>query len=166
MNVWARASNDEQALAKYYKKNKKKYSWTAPRFKGIAYRCKEAADVSKVKAVLKKVDYKQWNELLAAEFNKDGVLRIKAEKGIFKQGDNPIVDKYSFNASADVPEVADYKYEATYGKMLKKPENYEDVKSLVVADYQEELDKYWLADLRKKYPVEIDSQVLSTVNKH
>ena len=43
---------------------------------------------------------------------------------------------------------------------------YEDVKEAVLADYQDELEKEWVAQLRKKYKVEIDRSVLSTVNKH
>ena len=31
---------------------------------------------------------------------------------------------------------------------------------------QEELEKKWVADLRKKYSVSVDKAVLETVNKH
>jgi len=51
-----------------------------------------------------------------------------------------------------------------YGKVLKKgPEDYTDVRGLVVADYQEELEKQWVAELRKKYPVYVNKEVLLTV---
>jgi peptidyl-prolyl cis-trans isomerase SurA len=36
----------------------------------------------------------------------------------------------------------------------------------VVADLQEEMDKHWVDDLRKKYPVKVNKKVLKTVNKH
>ena len=50
--------------------------------------------------------------------------------------------------------------------MLKAPKEYQDVKQLVVADYQEQLEKEWVAELRKKYPVVVNREVLATVNKH
>lgn len=51
------------------------------------------------------------------------------------------------------------------GKKKKKyPDNYNEVKSLVVADYENYLDKEWIDDLRKEYKVEINEQVLKTVN--
>ena len=54
-----------------------------------------------------------------------------------------------------------------YGKILKKgPEEYEDVKGLVTADYQEELEKGWVATLRRKYQVKVYDEVVKTVNKH
>lgn len=33
--VWEKAAKDEKGLEAYFKKNKKKYNWTEPRFKGI-----------------------------------------------------------------------------------------------------------------------------------
>ena len=50
--------------------------------------------------------------------------------------------------------------------MLKKPEDYTDVRGLVTADLQDEMERFWVADLRKKYPVVINENVLKTVNKH
>ena len=42
----------------------------------------------------------------------------------------------------------------------------EDVKAEVLADYQEQLEKDWVAQLRKKYSVVVNREVLKTVNKH
>jgi peptidyl-prolyl cis-trans isomerase SurA len=62
--------------------------------------------------------------------------------------------------------VKGYPIDATYGKMLKKPQDYTDVRGQVVADLQDEVERLWVADLRKKYPVTINEEVLKTVNKH
>ena len=35
--VWEKAAKDEAGLQAFFKKNKKRYAWDAPRFKGIAY---------------------------------------------------------------------------------------------------------------------------------
>ncbi len=165
-NVWDKAAKDEEGLAKFFKKNKKKYAFDSPRFKGMAYRTKDAADIEAVKAAVKDLAFDKWNETLRTTFNSDSVLRIRVEKGIFKKGDNPIVDKYEFKTDAEIKEMKGYPNTATYGKLIKAPENYTDVKGLVVADYQEKLEKEWVAALRKKYTVEVDKTVLATVNKH
>ena len=47
-----------------------------------------------------------------------------------------------------------------------KPKDYTEVRELVVADLQQEMDKHWIADLRSKYPVNVNKQVLKTVNNH
>ena len=41
-----------------------------------------------------------------------------------------------------------------------------DVKAQVLADYQDEIEKEWVVNLRKKYTVWVDENVLKTVNKH
>ena len=47
-----------------------------------------------------------------------------------------------------------------------KPKDYTEVRELVVADLQEEMNKHWVTDLRKKYPVNVNKKVLKTVNNH
>ena len=165
--VWDKAAKDEAGLAKFFKKNKKKYGWDQPRFKGMAYHVKEQADVEAVKNCVKKLPFDQWAEKLRTTFNADSVIRIRVEKGIFKEGDNALVDSVVFKKDTTVNHLKDYPIDATYGRLLKKgPEDYTDVRGLVVADYQEQLEKEWVADLRKKYAVKVDEQVLKTVNKH
>ncbi|MBQ8706347.1 MAG: peptidyl-prolyl cis-trans isomerase [Paludibacteraceae bacterium] len=47
-----------------------------------------------------------------------------------------------------------------------KPKDYTEVRELVMADLQEEMNKHWIADLRKQYPVNVNKKVLKTVNNH
>ena len=42
----------------------------------------------------------------------------------------------------------------------------DDVRGLVVADYQEQLEKEWVDGLRKKATIKINDDVVATVNKH
>ena len=62
--------------------------------------------------------------------------------------------------------VKDYPNDATFGTVLKAPKEMNDVRAQVVADYQEALEQGWLAILRERFPVEVDKNVLATVNKH
>ena len=166
--VWEKAANDEAGLANFFKKNKKNYAWDEPRYKGMAYHVKEQGDVKAVRDCVKKLAFDKWAEALRSTFNADSVIRIRVEKGIFKKGDNALVDSLVFKKNdAPVNHLKDYPIDAVYGKILKKgPEEYNDVRGLVVADYQEALEKEWVADLRRKYPVKVNEDVLKTVNKH
>ncbi len=162
--VWEKAAKDEAGLAKFFKKNRKKYTWDEPRFKGIAYHTREAADVEAVKKSVKGKDFDDWAQILRTTFNNDSVLRIRVEKGIFKKGDNGLVDRNEFGvADAKVKEVKDFPNVATFGKIIKTPEEFSDVKALVVADYQEMMEKEWLKTLAAKYPAEVNQEVLKTV---
>jgi peptidyl-prolyl cis-trans isomerase SurA len=165
--VWDKAAKDEAGLANYFKKNKKKYAWDEPRFKGMAFHVKDPADVEAVKNSVKKLAFDKWADKLRTTFNSDSVLRIRVEKGIFKKGDNALVDSIIFKKDTTVSHLKDYPIDDVFGKILKKgPEDYTDVRGLVVADYQEALEKEWVAALRKKYTFTVDPEVLKTVNKH
>ncbi len=164
--VWEKAAKDEEGLAKFFKKNKKKYKWDEPRFKGMAYHVKVQEDVAAVSDCVKKLAFDKWAEALRTTFNNDSVLRIRVEKGLFKKGDNALVDREVFKVDTVVTPTKDFPIDATYGKVLSKPEDYTDVRGIVTADYQEALEKEWVATLRKKYSVVVDESVLETVNKH
>ena len=164
--VWDKASKDEAGLANFFKKNKKKYAWDEPRFKGMAYHVKEQGQVKAVANCVKKLSFDKWAEALRTTFNGDSIIRIRVEKGIFKKGDNAVIDSIIFKKDTTVNHLRDYPIDAAYGKLLKKgPEDYTDVRALVVADYQEQLEKEWVADLRRKYTWEVDEEVLKTVSE-
>jgi len=165
--VWDKAAKDEAGLAKFFKKHKKNYAWDQPRYKGMAYHVKVQDDVAAVRNCVKKLPFDQWAEALRSTFNADSVIRIRVEKGIFKQGDNALIDSVVFKKDTTVTKVKDYPIDAVYGKVLKKgPEDYTDVRGQVVSDYQEQLEKEWVAELRRQYTFEVDPEVLKTVNKH
>ena len=165
--VWDKAAKDEAGLAQYFKKNSKKYAWDEPRFKGMAYHVKDAADVEAVKQCVKKLKFEDWAEALRTTFNSDSIIRIRVEKGIFRKGDNALVDSAVFKKDTVVTKVKDYPIDAVYGKILKKgPEDYTDVRGLVVSDYQDQLEREWVADLRRRYTFSVNNDVLKTVNNH
>ena len=165
--VWDKGAKDEAGLAAYFKEHKKDYAWPEPRFKGIAYHVQDKSDVKAVKKCVKKLPFNQWAEALRSSFNPDSVIRIRVEKGIFKKGDNPLIDKEVFKVGTTVTPVDGYPIDAVYGKLLKKgPEDYTDVRGQVTADYQDMLEKAWVYDLRQRYPFTVNKEVLKTVNKH
>lgn len=164
--VWDKAAQDEAELQAYFNKNKKRYAWDEPCFKGIAYHTKDKKDIKAVKKAVKGLPFSQWAEKLRTTFNADSILKIKVEKGIFKVKDNAWVDAYAFKTGKKIETVKDFPFSAVYGKKLKAPKEMEDVKALVVTDYQEAMEKAWVNELKKKYAVKVDDAVLQTVNRH
>lgn len=164
--VWEKATENEATLKAWFDAHRKDYTWSQPRYKGIAYHVKDKKDVKAVKNCVKRLPFDQWAEALRTTFNPDSVIRIRVEKGLFKPGDNATVDRMVFKVSAEVKPLQDYPIDAVYGKKLKKPSDYTDVRAQVVEDYQNDLEHRWVASLRKRYPVVIHEEVLKTVNKH
>ena len=171
--VWDKGSSDEAGLQAYFKDHQKDYAWSEPHYKGIAYHVKDKADIKAVKKCVKKLPFDQWADKLRSTFNPDSVVRIRVEIGIFKPGDNALVDTEVFKTTPkkgakekQTAVLKDYPISAVYGKKLKRPENYTDVRGQVVSDYQDMLEKAWVYDLRRKYAFSVNKDVLKTVNKH
>jgi peptidyl-prolyl cis-trans isomerase SurA len=164
--VWDKASKDESGLATFFEENKANYKWTSPRFKGVIVHCKDKKTAKAVKKLTKKNPEEDWVNVIRKTLNNDSVSVVKVEKGLFAKGDNKYVDKEKFKGD-NVEPLKDYPVTIVIGKMLKNgPESYKDVRGPVTADYQNYLEADWIKELKGKYKVEINQQILKTVNNH
>ena len=164
--VWDKASKDEKGLDTFFEENKANYKWDSPRFKGVIVHCKDKKTAKAVKKLTKKNPQEEWATVIRKTLNNDSISVVKVEKGLFIKGDNKYVDKLEFKSGSFEP-VKDYPVTIVIGKMLKGgPESYKDVRGPVTADYQNYLEAGWIKELRDKYKVEINQQILKTVNNH
>lgn len=162
--VWDKASKDEKGLKKYFKKNRRQYSWSDPHFKGVVVQCKNDSIAKLAETMLKDLKYDESAKVLNKELNTGGERVISVKRGLFEQGDNAIVDYYVFGAKPYVDETFPVSF--AKGRLLKKgPENYTDVKGQVTSDYQKKLEKDWMKKLNQKYIVEINYDVVSTIEE-
>jgi peptidyl-prolyl cis-trans isomerase SurA len=165
-DVWDKAQQDAAGQAAYFNANKKNYTWDAPRFCGIVIHAKDAGTLAKAKKVLKGVKEADWAKTIVSNLNTDSVKVVRVERGIFKQGDNAFVDKEVFKQKAEVKAKKDYPAWMVYGKKVKAPRTYTDVRGQVIIDYQNACEKTWVESLHKKFPVEVYKDVVKTVNQH
>ena len=165
--VWEPAAKDTLALTSYFKKHRKQYAWSEPHYSGMVYYCKDAADVDKVKKLVKKLPQDKWMTAIRETFNQDSIM-VRVERRVFKKGDNPNIDRLALkDKTAELKPVKGYPNIGIMGKVLKKgPAVWTDVSNQVVSDYQRLKEDEFVAELRKRYSVEIDKEVLSTVNNH
>lgn len=166
--IWEPAKKDTVGLEQYFKARKKEYAWEKPHFSGMMYYCKNEADVNLVKKLLKKEkDDSKWIALVREQFNKDSVM-VRMDKRLFAKGDNANVDALVFKVKGgEVKPLDGYPYVGFVGKVLKKgPARWTDVSTKVVQDYQKAQEDKYVDVLRKKYPVVIFEDKLSSVNNH
>lgn len=165
--IWEPAEKDEAGQASFYSKNKKKYAWDSPRFKGIIIRAKDKDIVDKAKLLIRKEkDDSKWGRMIVEKFNTDSVKVVRIEHGIFKEGDNKNIDIMQFGKDGQCSALKDFPVTDSYGRMLKKPESFRDVKAQVSADYQTAKEQEWVEELRRKYSYTVNEDVLRTVNNH
>lgn len=158
--IWDPASEDTYGLVSFFENHKDKYKWDAPKVKGYLISAKSEEIADEVRERLEVSVDDEIAGIIAAEF-KDVA---KVEKILVSKGTNPIIDSLAFGG-AEVY-ISDSAFPVSFlvsSRILNSPEIMEDVKNQVVADLQDELEKQWVIQLKKKYPVKINSKVLKSV---
>ena len=160
--VWAKAIKDTTGSKDFYEKNKSNYMWSE-RADASVYSCSNENVAKQVRGLLN--DKKSEKDILA-EVNKDSQLNLQVESRLFNKGDNEFVDKsWKPGISSDIVSDKDKKIIiiAVDRIVPPGPKTYQDSKGIVTSDYQNYLEKQWLGELKKKYSVTIDKNVLATI---
>jgi len=160
--VWSKAVKDSTGSKAYYEKNKTNFMWDE-RAEASVYTCASEKVASQVRGLMKK---KKSEKDILASANKDSQLNLQVETRIFNKGENEFVDKnWNPGTSADIKSEKDKKtiIVVTAKLLMPEPKSYLDSKGMVTADYQNYLEKEWIASLKAKYSVTVDKAVLSTI---
>lgn len=154
----------ESDLERFFKQHKSDYVWDLPHYRGAVIQCKDKKTASAIKKYLKKKPASEWEEALNQLVGNTTSPKARIEAGIFQIGKNKYIDKLVFKCG-DFEADATLPYTFVMGKKLKKgPEIYEDVKQEVLRDYLMANGDSWMKELKQKYKVEINQEVLKTVN--
>ena len=164
--VWDKAAKDTAGLEAYFKANKKKYTWDAPRWKGYLVQAKDKNSAKAAQAIIKSANPDSVQSYIARRVNCDSVTYVKVQHGLWEQGKNAAVDKFGFkNKKAEFKPNEQLPIVVALGKKLKAPEVWSDEKGKVTTDYQDYLEAEWIKALRAKYPVVINEEVWQSIKK-
>ncbi|MDL2247704.1 peptidyl-prolyl cis-trans isomerase [Bacteroides sp. OttesenSCG-928-J23] len=163
--VWNKAFNDKTGLQNYFAEHKENYQWKLPRYKGIIIHCPDKKTGKGIKKQLKRIPENERMNFLKENYNNSPVSII-VQEGTFAVGQNEFVDKLVFKVGAFTP-IQSHPVTITVGQKVKGPEHYKEVQgSKLIDDYQKFLESRWTSQLRKNSKVEINEEVLKTVNNH
>lgn len=160
MMVWSKALKDTTGLKQFHETHKNNYMW-AERCDASIYTC-STKDVAKdVRKMLK--DGKTDKELLAAENGKTAnSLTIVSNK--FEKKDNAMIDaNWKKGLSEDMDKDGKVVFANIKAVLPPQPKSLDEVRGLATTDYQNYLMEQWLKDLKAKYPVNVNQQVLNQV---
>lgn len=160
--VWKGAAADTLGLERYYNDHKADYTWTEPRFKGVILSARNDSVLAAVNAQLDTIDRSLPVDTIAQKLFRAHGGAIKMDRMTVKKGDNKLADYVVFH-SGEMP----YKNYSTAvvldGGLIDQPQSIDDVRGRVTSDYQDVLEKQWVDELHKKYPVKINRKVLDTL---
>ena len=190
--VWSKAMRDTMGLINFYNDNMAQYGGTE-KITWKKNATQEQALITKVanaklyictdkfiaKQVRKDARKGKSNSEIKRKYNIAGLNSVSIETGAFPEGRSPAVDGY-WQVGTSKPVFSDGRYivvqitnfseirttnNPTADLDINFPQNFNDKKGFIIGDYQKSLEDAWVKQLRKKYPVTVNDQVLRSLVK-
>jgi len=165
--VWSKAVKDSAGLEKFYEEHKNNWLWDE-RLDATIYSCKNEKVATKSKNLIIKKSKKNMTpeqivESMITTF-KDSSC-IKTETGIFEKGDNAFIDQmdWSTTISGNMEDNGRIVFIVKNKIVEPEPRKLDEARGLVTADYQTYLEKLWIEELRAKYRIEVNRDLLSKI---
>ena len=159
--IWEGAKNDSIGLQEFYNTNKQNYVWP-DRIEGSVARSTDAKYIKKVRKYWAK---NQSNQIIDETLNKE------QQNVIFSSGELELEHsalpkgiKFETGISKVIKENANYYVVNVKALKPTTPKTFEEAKGQLVADYQIALESEWIKELRTKFKVDINQDVLAKVN--
>ena len=154
--IWNKALEDSIGVRNHYEQNKEKYIKPST----IKERTVQLNNSKNAKKIYK--------TLLEDPNINSNVLQDKLS--VMKET-SPVITKEISNSKSTVsvqkPKKTDntYTIKQYYQYSPEKTKDFEECRGYVIADYQEKLEKEWIDNLKVKYPVKINQDILNKLIK-
>jgi peptidyl-prolyl cis-trans isomerase SurA len=160
--IWSKAVKDTVGLKAYYEANKSDYKWDE-RADASVYTCANATIAKKASKMAKKG---KSEEQILQLLNTDSPLNVKAESKLFVKKENSYVDGFwHAGTSKGVQSTDKEKIIVVHVKAIvpASVKTFAEARGMIVSNYQNQLEKEWIAALKKNYKVVVNKEVLSTI---
>ena len=160
--VWSKAVKDTVGLQDFYKKNKNNYMWES-RLDASIITIKDQSIVKSLKKLLKKG---ASDEQILAKYNHDSIQKVTIEHKKFIKGENMNLQNIEWKPGiSELMPLADKESAivVVHQVVAPEPKLLNEVRGAMTADYQNYLEKEWIAELRAKYPVVVNREVFNTI---
>lgn len=162
--VWQKAVDDTVGLQNFYEDHKTNYLWKE-RVKAYIYNSSDKQIIQEIRERITKGDSLVHSKKeLENTYNKETALTLQVDSGVYEEGTNALLNNVERKKGL---------YEKSYGDrfilveikevMPEGPKKLNEIKGLVISDYQNYLENQWLKTLREKYPLEVNDKQLEYV---
>ena len=162
--VWNKAIKDTSGLKTFFEGHNSNYTW-GKRYNAYVYECLNE-DVAKKVATMLKSDTISSRTVINA-INKDSELNLRVRTGKFEVESTPYLKGHDLNKGVNPVYSFDGKYYIVKVDeiLAPTPKTITEAKGAATSDYQNYLEKEWLAEIAKKHPIVIHEQVLYSLGK-
>lgn len=160
--IWSKGSTDTIGLKNYYEAHKNEYMWEE-RIDATIYTC---ADVKTAKAVRKLAGKNQSDKSIMDKFNVDSTEVVTIKSALFLPGQDSNVDLLNKTVGMG-SDILNANGSITFVKINKivapAPKTLDEARGYVISAYQDQLEKQWIEELHKKYPVSVNEKVFNSM---
>ncbi|TNE72384.1 MAG: peptidylprolyl isomerase [Bacteroidetes bacterium] len=162
--VWNKAMRDTSGLKAYYEENKSNYMWNL-RYEADVMECKDQKIAEQVYQMMQN-DTVQVNAVVK-EVNKDSELNVRLRNGKLDVEKTAYLKDQKLVNGLNKPYEFEGKYYVVRLKEVIQPTQKEfyEAKGAVTSDYQNKLEKDWLAELEAKYPIVVNEAALYSLGE-
>lgn len=160
--VWSAAVKDTVGLERFFEQSKANYQW-GDRLDASIYTCANESIANEVRKLIK--NKKITEDSLLRRINKSNPLNLSIKSDKFEKGENAIVDGLAWKkgVSDNIATNNTVVFVKIKSKINAQTKALNEVRGTVTADYQNKLEKEWIAVLKQKYPVQVDDAVFRTL---
>ncbi len=166
--VWSKAVEDSAGLKQYFENHREDYRWNE-RAEATILDAQSQTILEEAKQKLGEINGPLSEEVISeteSTFNQDTPLSLQIHQNKYEQGEErtsveAVIDQVDWEKGTYSQIENDRFYHILIHDVLPpKLKGLDEIRGIVIADYQNELDRQWIAALREKYPVEINEDVL------
>ncbi|MBT6439579.1 MAG: hypothetical protein HOK72_07710 [Flavobacteriales bacterium] len=163
--VWSKGVKDTTGLKEYYELHKNEYMWS-DRVDAKIFTSSDKNTINTAYKLVKKG--KIGNDSIVNYLNKESQLNIKFENGRFVESEKEVIKDFSWAVGLNKPQLINelegkYSFVIIEEKLPSQVKELKEAKGLITAAYQDYLESTWLDELRKKYPVTINKEILYSI---
>lgn len=149
--VWKKANEDSAGQANYFEVNAKKYI-AEERAASIIYTSGTVETIVMVKKFVEQGDTLGLQKLLNSK-------EVRKEEGLYQKEERPVFAKIEWKPGLYSVENNRLYYLVNVQKIVPPGQlTFSEARASVISDYQDNLEKEWLIQLRKKFPVKINEK--------
>ena len=158
--VWSKAVNDTSGYEAYFNSHRSDYRWG----KRVDASIITFSDASAYDTISKMIALQYSDVEILKAISNDSLKLVKYERKKFSKGDNADIDQMKWKAGNNKV-FYNEKQQPLYlirihEKLKAQNKELDECRGMVISDYQNELEKQWIAELKAKYPVVINKAVL------
>ncbi len=158
--IWNKAIEDSVGLDRFYLDNKANYYYPE-KLDGILFFTNDKKDFKAAKKIM------QADSDITVDTLKSAYPGSQVIKGVFEKGEYKALDKQIWKIKkSDAKDKPDFKYLWAVGEIIpKKQKELSETKGQVIADYQNQIEKEWLAQLKSKFSPIVNLKALKYSKK-